>query len=544
MLYLYQLLLFQFKGCGPLAEKSSGSAQKGVFIMSFDGIVTKAITEELKTKLVGGRISKIYQPYKQELLLHIRANGQAYKLLISANPSYSRVHLTNEAYDNPAEPPMFCMLLRKHLEGNVITSIEQVEMERMISLETRGRNELGDETVKKLVIEIMGKHSNIVLVDQERNMILDSIKHISPAVNRHRTLLPGYEYMSPPSQDKMNPLKADEEMFLKKMDFNAGKIAGQIVGVFSGISPLFAGEVVYLAGLSSKQKLAASFMHLIDKVKNSEFQPVMISGKEKDFFYVLPLSHKEGEVKEFSSPSEMLDRYYYGKAERDRVKQQGNDLERFIRNEKEKNEKKIKKLDKTLLDAKKAEEFQLHGELLTANMHLIKKGDKAIEVINYYDEDGGTVTITLNPLKSPSENAQSYYIKYQKAKKSVSFVQEQIEKAREEVTYFEALLQQIETASPKDIQEIREELQEEGYIKARQTRGNKKTKVQKPVLEEYKSSTGYPILVGKNNKQNEYLTNKLAYREELWFHTKDIPVHMLSLEIVSLMMKQYWKQLC
>ncbi|MFZ3587983.1 Rqc2 family fibronectin-binding protein [Bacillus sp. DJP31] len=491
--------------------------------MSFDGIFTKAITNELQQKILNGRISKIYQPYKQELLLQIRANGQSYKLLISANPSYSRVHLTNESFDNPSEPPMFCMLLRKHLEGYVITSIQQLEMERIISIETRGRNELGDETVKQLIIEIMGKHSNIVLIDKERNIILDSIKHVPPVVNRHRTILPGYDYVSPPSQEKLNPLLVDEETFLRKLDFNSGKLANQIVGAFSGVSPLFANEVVHLAGITGKQKLANAFVTQIEKIKNHQFQPVIVVGKEKEYFYVLPLSHLGGEVKSFPSPSDLLDRFYFGKAERDRVKQQGHDLERFIRNEKEKNDKKIIKLEKTLKDAGKAEEYQLFGELLTANMHLMKKGQKEIEVNNYYDEFNGLVSIPLNPLRTPSQNTQSYYIKYQKAKKSVNFILDQIEKAKLESMYFESLLQQMESASPKDIAEIREELVEEGYVKAKQTKGNKKNKPQKPTLEEYQSSDGKPILVGKNNKQNDYLTNKLAHREELWFHTKDIP---------------------
>jgi predicted ribosome quality control (RQC) complex YloA/Tae2 family protein len=491
--------------------------------MSFDGIVTRAITEELKQNIVGGRISKIYQPYKQELLIHVRANGQTFKLLISANPSYSRIHFTNEAYDNPSEPPMFCMLLRKHLEGNVITSIEQMEMERIIAIETRGRNELGDETVKQLIIEIMGKHSNIVLVDKERNIILDSIKHISPAVNRHRTLLPGYEYISPPSQGKLNPLLVDEEAFLRKLDFNSGKLANQIVGAFSGISPLFANEVIHLAGLTGKQMLSHSFVTLVEKIKHKQFQAVIVAGKEKEYFYVLPLSHLGGETKQFDSASVMLDRFYYGKAERDRVRQQGHDLERFIRNEKDKIDKKIVKLEKTLKDAGRAEENQLLGELLTANMHMIEKGQSSVEVMNYYDENNGIITITLNPLKSPSDNAQSYYLKYQKAKKSVRFVLEQIELSKQEKAYFESLLQQMETAAPKDIQEIREELEEEGYVKARQRKGNKKNKPQKPILEEYTSRSGTPILVGKNNKQNDYLTTKIAHREEWWFHTKDIP---------------------
>lgn len=491
--------------------------------MSFDGIVTRAITEELKQKILNGRISKIYQPFKQELLIHVRANGQTYKLLISANPSYSRIHFTNEAYENPSEPPMFCMLLRKHLEGNIITSIEQTDLERIVSIETRGRNELGDETVKQLIIEIMGKHSNIVLVEKERNIILDSIKHISPAVNRHRTLLPGYEYVRPPIQEKLNPLLVNSETFLKKLDFNSGKLVNQIVGAFSGISPLFAQEIVYQAGLAGKQRLAESFVMLVEKVKSHDFQPAIFSGKEKEFFYVLPLTHLEGSSRGFDSPSEMLDRFYYGKAERDRVKQQGHDLERFIRNEKEKNDKKIKKLEKSLVDASKAEQYQLFGELITANIYLIQKGQSEVEVVNYYDENNSLIKIPLDPLKSPSENAQSYYLKYQKAKKSVSFIIEQIEKAKEEKDYFEALLQQMETASPKDLQEIREELEEEGYVKARKSKGNKKAKPQKPIVEEYMSSTGLMILVGKNNKQNDYLTNKLAHRDELWLHTKDIP---------------------
>ncbi|MFD1735757.1 NFACT family protein [Bacillus salitolerans] len=491
--------------------------------MSFDGIVTKAITEELNNKLLSGRISKIYQPYKQELLLHIRANGFNQKLLISANPSYSRVHITNEQYDNPAEPPMFCMLLRKHLEGSVITSIQQLEMERIITIETRGRNELGDETVKQLIIEIMGKHSNVILIDKEKNIILDSIKHISPALNRHRTLLPGYEYVTPPSQGKLSPFEVDEELFLRKLDFNAGKLSKQIVESFSGLSPLIANEVVHQAGIGSKNKLAQVFLQMMDQAKHLQFNPVIIAGDTKEYFYALPLQHIKGVTKTFSSISEMLDRFYYGKAERDRVKQQGHDLERFIRNEKEKNEKKIIKLEKTLKDAEKAEQFQLFGELLTANMYLMKKGLKEIEVMNYYNENNEMLTIPLNPLKTPSENAQMYFQKYVKAKNSVSIVLEQIEKAKEEVTYFESLLQQMETASPRDIQEIREELTEEGYLKARQVKGPKKNKNQKPILEEYVSSTGTLILVGKNNKQNEYLTNKLAHRDEVWLHTKDIP---------------------
>jgi predicted ribosome quality control (RQC) complex YloA/Tae2 family protein len=491
--------------------------------MSFDGIFTYIMTQELKETIESGRITKIHQPFKHELVLQIRSRGQNYKLLLSAHPTYARVHLTNEAYDNPVEPPMFCMLLRKHLEGSIIETVRQVDLDRIIIIEAKGRNEIGDLSVKQLIIEIMGRHSNIILVDKKTNTIIDSIKHLPPSVNRHRTVLPGYEYIAPPSHGKINPLLVNEETILKKLDFNSGKLAEQLVQHFSGISPLFAKEAVFRAGIANRATLPKSFIAMVEDVKQGRIMPQIYYHDTKETFYVLPLTHLQGETKTFSTLSEMLDRFYFGKAERDRVKQQANDLERFIVNEKTKNEKKLKKLEQTLKDAEKAEQYRLYGELLTANLYAVKRGDKQVEVINYYDENGSTVTIPLDPQKSPSENAQSYFQKYQKAKNSVHIVQEQIERTRQEVDYFERLLQQMESASPKDVEEIREELIEEGYLRARQSKQAKKQKQGKIELERYVSSDGTEILVGKNNKQNDYLTNKLAHKDEIWLHTKDIP---------------------
>jgi predicted ribosome quality control (RQC) complex YloA/Tae2 family protein len=491
--------------------------------MSFDGIFTYLMTKELKETIESGRITKIHQPFKHELVLQIRARGQNYKLLLSAHPTYARVHLTNEAYDNPAEPPMFCMLLRKHLEGSIIETVRQVDLDRIIIIEAKGRNEIGDLSVKQLIIEIMGRHSNIILVDKQTNTIIDSIKHLPPSVNRHRTVLPGYEYIAPPSHGKMNPLLVNEETILKKLDFNSGKLAEQLVQHFSGISPLFAKEAVFRAGVANRATLPKSFIAMVEDVKQGRIMPQIYYHDTKETFYVLPLTHLQGETKTFSTLSEMLDRFYFGKAERDRVKQQANDLERFIANEKAKNEKKLKKLEQTLKEAEKAEQYRLYGELLTANLYAIKRGDEQVEVINYYDENGSTVIIPLDPQKSPSENAQNYFQKYQKAKNSVHIVQEQIERTRQEVDYFERLLQQMESASPKDVEEIREELIEEGYLRARQTKQAKKQKQGKIELEKYIASDGTEILVGKNNKQNDYLTNKLAHKDEIWLHTKDIP---------------------
>ncbi|MBT2678512.1 NFACT family protein [Bacillus sp. ISL-35] len=491
--------------------------------MSFDGLFTRAITHELSSLLKGGRINKIHQPYKNEIILAVRANGVNHKLLLSAHPSYARVQITNEQYDNPNEPPMFCMLLRKHLEGSIIEDIKQSGLDRMIIFEVKGRNEIGDISYKQLIVEIMGRHSNIIIVDKNRNVILDSIKHISFALNSHRAIMPGQEYIMPPQQEKMNPLEAGEEDVLRVVDFNAGKIDKQLVANFAGVSPVLAREITFKAGLVNRTTLPKAFIAMMEEIKNHHYKPALTYGSTKEAFYLLPLEHLQGETKSFETLSQLLDRYYFGKAERDRVKQQGNDLERLLANEKEKNEKKIKKLEATLEDAKKAEQFQLYGELLTANIFMAQKGMKEISVVNYYDENGASITIPLDPRKTPSENAQKYFTKYQKAKNSVNIVKEQIQLAQDEVAYFDSLLQQVEAASPKDIEEIREELIEGGYIRARQKKGNKNKQNMKPVLEKYRSTDGTEILIGKNNKQNDYLTNKVAARDEIWLHTKDIP---------------------
>jgi predicted ribosome quality control (RQC) complex YloA/Tae2 family protein len=491
--------------------------------MSFDGLFTKMMTNEISSALISGRINKIYQPYKNEIIMLIRANGKNHKLLLSAHPSYARVQITNESYDNPNEPPMFCMLLRKHLEGAIIENIYQIGLDRMICIEVKGRNELGDINYKKLMIEIMGRHSNIILIDKEKNTILDSIKHVSYAVNSYRAILPGQLYVLPPQQEKLNPFQLEENDILRRLDFNAGKLDKQLVEQFAGLSPLLAREIVFRSGLANRLTLPKAFIELIQQISEQEIQPAITTNNSKESFYFLPLAHMKGKSKTFDYLSNVLDRFYFGKAERDRVKQQASDLERFIQNEKDKNEKKIEKLIQTLEDAKKAEEYQLFGELLTANMYAFQKGMKEIEVINYYEEDGTSVVIPLDPLKSPSDNAQRYFSKYQKAKNSIDKVKEQIRLAEDEFSYFDSLQQQLMAASIRDIAEIREELVEEGYIRERQKKKNKHSNLGKPQLESYQASDGTEILVGKNNKQNDYLTSKHAGRDEIWLHTKDIP---------------------
>ncbi|WP_202079916.1 Rqc2 family fibronectin-binding protein [Caldalkalibacillus salinus] len=491
--------------------------------MSFDGMVVHAITQEIQSACLQGRIAKIYQPYERDLIIHIRAHGRNHRLLISANPSYPRMHLTEETFINPKEAPMFCMLLRKHLEGAVIEDISQVDNERMIEITVRGKDELGDTAKKRLVVELMGRHSNIILVDPERNMILDSIHHVTPAISQYRVVLPGQSYVYPPEQNKLNPFLASEDTLLKKINFNQGKIDQQIVNTFSGVSPLFGQEVLHRAGLPNRESVAHSFFQLIDLIKQHDLQPAMMTAKNKEYFYLFPLEHlPSAQVKSYASVSKLLEAFYHGKAERDQVKQRANDLIKFVQNERKKNQKKIKKFQQTQKDSEKAEQHQLFGELLTAYMHQVKRGDTSVEVVNYYAEDGEMVSIPLDPEKTPNENAQRYFKAYNKAKRSIEMTEQQIVAAEKEIAYFDVLLQQLEHASPQDIEDIREELIEGGYIKKRQWH-KKKKKDDKPLIDQYVSSEGTTIYVGKNNKQNEYLTNRLARSSDTWLHTKDIP---------------------
>lgn len=491
--------------------------------MAFDGVVTRAVVRELH-KLVGGRISKIHQPHHSDIVMQIRTQGETVKLLLSANPTYPRIHITTEEFTNPLEAPMFCMLLRKHCEGGMIESVQQVGMERIIHIDVRTRDELGDTAVRRIIMEIMGKHSNIILLDPATGIIIDSAMHVTLAISQYRQVTPGRAYISPPSQDKKDPLDATEPEFISSLDWNGGRLDKQIVEAYTGISPLLAKEIVHRAGLGSRETLWAAFSQVMEAIKLDSYAPTVTETKEKAYFHVVELTHiHAASTTSFPSVQACLQAYYEGKALRDTVKQRAHDLIRFVTGERNKNEKKIEKLEQTLKDAHDADLFRLYGELITANMHQMKRGDKELVTINWYDEAGGSMTIPLDPLKTPSENLQSYYKRYNKAKNSLQIVGEQIEQAKTEILYLDGLLVQLAHASLKEAEEIREELVEQGYVRDRKKRGPRKKKETKPELEVYYSTDGTEILVGKNNKQNEYLTNKLASSQDTWLHTKDIP---------------------
>ena len=485
--------------------------------MPFDGIVTKAVVEELAKNLVGGRIDKIYEPTNSELVFTIRNNRTNYSLLISIHPSYARIHLTESEFINPSEPPLFCMVLRKHLIGSRIEKIKQISLERIIAIDLRGKDEIGDSVEHQLLIEIMGKHSNVMLIEKDTQKIVNAMKHIPPSVNRHRTILPGSTYVFPPSQDKLNPLRDSEDTFIRKLDFNAGKLDRQIVSVLMGFSPFIAKELVHRAHLGSQAKLEKEFIKLRNQLSSQQYEFAMYENSREDF-HVLPITYLP-KKREFNSANELVDAFYANKAERDRVKQQVRDLTRLIQNELNKNKRKLKIHNETLKQSKEADKYQKYGELLTANMHLVSKGMKSIEVIDYYDPEQKELTIPLKEDLTPSENAQRFFSRYRKLLHAKDRAAEEIQKTEEEIVYLESVLQQLEDAREEDVEEIRMELEEEGYQKQRQKR---KKKV-KPKPDQYTSSDGTVIYVGRNNKQNEYVTHKLAHKEDIWLHTLNIP---------------------
>lgn len=502
--------------------------------MALDGIVTRAIVHELQA-CRGARINKIYQPNDRDIVFHIRTQQGNAKLLLSANPTYPRVHLTQETFLNPAEAPMFCMILRKHCESGIIEDIQQVGMERIIHMTIRQRDELGDVSSKKIIVELMGRHSNIILLDPASDTILDGINHVTPAISSYRVVMPGFSYTNPPEQHKRNPLETEQEAFRESCLVNEESVVSWLVGEFSGLSPLAAQEIAHRAGEGhpggnegEKEKdcgsLWRAFDEVMGQVRSHQYTPVTgVNPKGKSVFSVIPLTLLADETRTYESVSQCMEDYYGDKAQRDTVKQKVSDLLRFLQNERTKNIKKLDNLNKDLEEAGDADRYRIFGELLFASLHQIQKGDREVQLINFYDEEQATVTIPLDPLLTPSDNAQRYFKKYNKYKNSLAVINEQLIKTREEINYIENLLQQLSHASLNDIDEIRDELVQQGYLRDRSRKTKKKKKNDKPTLHVYTSSEGVELYVGKNNLQNEYVTNRLASSNDTWLHTKDIP---------------------
>ncbi|QOS80114.1 NFACT family protein [Paenibacillus sp. JNUCC31] len=505
--------------------------------MALDGIVTRAIVHELQG-CKGGRISKIHQPNGHDVVLTLRAQRGNSKLLISASPTYPRVHFTEKTFVNPTEAPMFCMLLRKHCEGAIIEEIRQIGMERIIHIDVRQRDELGDVSVKRIIIELMGRHSNIVLVDPITGTILDGIHHVTPSISSYRVIMPGFSYTEPPEQHKSNPLEINSTEFENSYSASEEEASRWLVNSFSGLSPLIAGEITSRVPASDRADQAANkddtrieadalwnaFESVMGPVRDHNYTPVTgLNAKGKMIFSAVQLQSIQDAEKTYDTMSKCMEDYYGDKAERDTVKQRVSDLLRFLQNERSKNIKKLDNLNKDLLEADDADKFRLWGELLFASLHQVSKGDKSVELVNFYDEDQANITIQLDPLLTPSDNAQRYFKRYNKYKNSLAVIHEQLGKTKDEINYLDNLLQQLSIASMNDIEEIREELVQQGYLRDRNKKGKKKKKNDRPTVHQFTSSEGIELLVGKNNLQNEYVTNRLASSNDTWLHTKDIP---------------------
>ena len=484
--------------------------------MSFDGLFTHAMVRELNETLAGGRIMKIHQPYPNEIFLVIRNNRTNYPVLLSAHPSFARAQISRIKYANPQTAPNFAMMLRKHLEGAQLLRVEQVANDRMIKFTTSGRNELGDEEKTSLILEMMGRHSNLFLIDEPTQRILDLIKHVPADQNRLRTLMPGGTYVMPPKQDVINPYESLDglaNLILDNPDVN--DLAKGIQTTFQGFARDSAQELAAVLQQSGDaMKLAQNWFDRFDQP-----EPRLISTEKGVNFTPFEWLTVQGNVLTYPTLSEMLDAYFAEKSERDRVQQQAAIVLRVVRNELKKNKTKIKKQQAELDAADNADEFKVKGELLTTYMHQVERGMTEIELPNYYD-DNKPLKIALSNQIGPSQNAQKYFTKYNKLKTSVKYLNEQIAMAQEEVDYFENLLAQIDIASPKDIEEIRQELIQEGYMRV-QSKKKQKPQVSQP--EKFYATDGTLIEVGKNNLQNERLSMKTAAKSDIWLHTKDIP---------------------
>ena len=470
--------------------------------MSFDGFFLHNLTKELQEELLYGRIQKVNQPFERELVLTIRNNRKNYKLLLSAHPVFGRVQITTADFQNPQTPNTFTMIIRKYLQGAIIESITQIENDRILEIAFSNKNEIGDNIKVTLMVEIMGKHSNIILIDKAESKIIESIKHIGFSQNSYRTILPGSTYLAPPKTEAKNPFTVSDEKLFELLQ-TEDLAPRNLQKLFQGL------------GRDTAENLAAQLSNNKLKQFRTFFaRPCQPNMTDKSFAAVL----FDKSDKQFDSLSELLDVFYQDKAERDRVNQQSSDLIHRVQTELDKNIKKLGKQEKELLATENAEEFRQKGELLTTYLTLVPNNQDQVELDNYYTNE--KIVIALDKSLTPSQNAQRYFKKYQKLKEAVKHLTGLIQETKDTITYLESVETALNHAAISDIEDIREELVETGFVK-RRTR-DKRHKRKKP--EQYLASDGKTIImVGRNNLQNDELTFKMAKKGELWFHAKDIP---------------------
>ncbi|MCU9534245.1 NFACT family protein [Streptococcus sp. CSL10205-OR2] len=470
--------------------------------MSFDGFFLHHMVKELKEEILFGRVQKINQPFENELVLSIRQNRQNYRLLLSAHPVFGRLHITQVTFSNPQTPNTFTMIMRKYLQGAVIEDIKQLENDRIVEMTFSNKNEIGDHIKVTLMIEIMGKHSNIILIDKNEGKIIESVKHVGFSQNSYRTILPGSSYVLPPKTNSINPFEISDEKLFESLQTNELN-PKNLQLLFQGLGR---DTAIELSQRLTNEKFQA-FRHFFNQLTTPSLT-------EKSFSAILFSDSKET----FSSLSEMLDVYYKDKVQKDRINQQANDLIHRVNTEIQKNKKKLKKQEQELKDTENAEEFRQKGELLTTFLRSVPNNQNQVTLDNYYT--GEKITISLDKALTPNQNAQRYFKKYQKLKEAVKHLSHLLKETRETIAYLETVETALNQATLSEIADIREELIETGFIK--QKRRDKHHKKQKP--EQYLASDGKTlILVGKNNLQNDDLSFKIAQKNDLWFHAKDIP---------------------
>ena len=493
--------------------------------MALDGIYLYNLINELKDSLINSRIDKINQPEKDEIIINVRGKENK-KLLISSSSKYPRLHFTTISKNNPLQPPVFCMVLRKYLTGGRIIDIYQQSTDRIVSIDIANKDEMGFDSVYTLVVEIMARHSNISLVRKRDNKIMESIKHITANKNSFRVLYPGVSYVFPPASEKLNPFDFSKEDLKIELSKNNNELDEKIFSkLLTGVGKNLSLEMYSLF----KSQFGASYV--FDDICNyfnnifKDIQNIIFYKNEKiiDFYFkdLSILNHCTKEV--YDNSSELLDAFFANKDKQDRLHAKSADIQRLVNTNIDRCLKKIKVLEKTLEECDKKEEFKIKGELLTSYIYSIKKGDKSVDLLNYYSEDEEYLTILLDENKTPSENIQFYFKKYNKLKKAEESALEQLAINEDELKYLNSVSSSIQVADNyEDIDAIKNELIETGYIRFRRNNnGKKKEKQSKPY--HYVSSDGIDIYVGKNNIQNDYLTLKFADKNDTWLHTKDIP---------------------
>ncbi|CDG01883.1 Putative Fibronectin-binding A domain protein [Clostridium chauvoei JF4335] len=501
-------------------------------IMALDGIYLYSLVDNLNSTILNSKIDKINQPEKDEVILTLRKDRKNIKLLISASSKFPRIHLTNTIKPNPLQAPMFTMVLRKYLIGGKITKIQQLDGDRVVKLEVEATDELGFDSKYFLIIEIMGRHSNITLIRERDNKVMECIKHITPDINTFRILYPGVNYVYPPKSHKLNPFNftlKDLEEFIDKNDISISMNELFFTQTFTGISKILSINLYNLLIASYSTPTILNIFDFTNKFildLNEKISYRIYKNNEiyKDF-YCLPLETYDNGLSyiEFSNTHELLDEFFAIKDKQERINSRSIDLQRLIHTNIDRCTKKAMKLNNILKECEKKDIFRIEADLLTSYIYTLKKGDKEVTLLNFYSENEEYITISLDEYKTPSENIQFYYKKYNKLKKSEESAIEQLEKNKEELEYLNSVLTNILNCENYiEIDDIKKELIETGYLRFRnKNKNSKKEKSSKPL--HFISSEGIDIYVGKNNLQNDYLSLKFANKNYMWFHTKNIP---------------------